>query len=157
MDGADGALPFLCTLTWSPLFLLHVSSVCRQGSTKSNYRLFSQPLLSLRGAEWYMRLHLAVSRRSDCQEFELLLTFCSALLHPSRIDCCLTSCSSAGWQLSQNNYLFCYRSLLGTSGTLTTELYWHSVETVGKANWNRLEWGMVICSRSYSKNSVTKC
>lgn len=62
----------------------------------------------LRGTEWYLRSHLVVSGRSDCQEFELLLTFCSALLHPGRIDCCLTSCSSAGWQLSQNTCIFCY-------------------------------------------------
>lgn len=40
----------------------------------------------------------------------------------------------------------CGSSLWSTSGMLTTELYWHSVETVGKANWNHLEWGMVIVS-----------
>lgn len=148
MDGADRALPSPFILTWSPLLVLLVSSLCGQGSTKSSYRLFStcfpcEELNDIWGHPWLLSGEASV--RS--------LSFSSL----SAQYCCTQQGSTAAWHLASRQdgssnktckYFVrdCGSSLWNTSGMLTTELYWHSVETVGKANWNHLEWGMVIIS-----------
>lgn len=141
MDGAGRVLPSPYVLTWSPLFVLPVSSLCRQGSTKSDYRLFSAcfPCEELNDPEV----------TPGCQQ-EKRVSRSSSFSSLFAQQCCTQAGSTAAWHLAtlqdgSSNKIYkyfvmgCGTSLRSTSGMLTTELYWHSVETAGKANWNHLE------------------
>ena len=136
------ALPSPYVLTSSPPFVLHVSLVCWHGSTKNNYRLFSAcfPCEELNATWRYIWLPAGeASVRS--------LSFSSL----SAQHFCTQAGSITAWPLASlqdgnSNKIYRYFviesriSLWTSSGMLTTELYWHSVETVGKGNieviWN---------------------
>lgn len=156
MDGADRALPSPYLLTWSPLFVFHVSSICRQGSTKSNYRLFST---------CFHCEELNDTWGYTCLSAGEVTVRSSRFSSLSAQHCCTQAGSTASSHLaslqdcSSNKISIYFVTGCGTS--LEHQRYvknWAILTLCGDSGESELKSSGMrngYCSRGYSKNSVT--